>query len=117
MTADDICSLIAKQRYHYRDELQLQEGIQAALTHNCVAFVREHRLNATDRPDFMVGSMVIEVKIKGQLAKLRRQIERYALNPDVCAVVVVTDKMRLSNLPDELYGKPVRVVTLIGAFA
>lgn len=115
---DNVCSLIASHRFHYHDEERLHSGIEAVLTRNAIPFERE-RIIGLNRPDFFLPGpdIAIEVKIKNSLADLTRQVYRYAKCSEVKAVLVVTDKMRLSNLPDEMLGKPVRVVTLIGGFA
>ena len=118
MEVDNVCALLASHRFHYRDEERLHEGIEAVLTGSAIPFERE-RIIGPNRPDFFLpgSGIAIEVKIKHSLADLTRQVYRYARCSEVSAVLVVTDKMRLSNLPDELLGKPVRVVTLIGGFA
>lgn len=95
-------------------ERQLCDAIEAALSALGYRFEREFRLNGRDRPDFVVGMPVVavEVKIKGSLAEVTRQIHRYAQHPDVTGILVVTTRADHRRLPDTLSGKPVAVCYL-----
>jgi hypothetical protein len=46
-----------------------------------------------------------------------RQLHRYAGHEAVKALVLVTSRRRLGNLPATLRGKPVEVVVVPGAFS
>jgi hypothetical protein len=112
----DLCEKIAFHRFNYRDEQQLQDGIELLLKDAEIPYEREKVLGPNSRPDFLVDGIAVEVKIKHSLADLTRQVYRYASNDAVRSIIVVTPRMRLSNLPDVLFDKPIRVVTLMGAF-
>lgn len=99
---------------------------------------REHALTRRDRPDFYVvercpaceaaeretggpvhcqapsryRGVAIEVKTKGGLSDLTRQVFRYAELPAVGGVLVVTTKNMHDRLPAEAMGKPVAVLCL-----
>ena len=116
MNVSELCEKIAFHRFNYRDEQQLQDGIELMLKDANIPFEREKVLGPNSRPDFFVDGIAVEVKIKHSLADLTRQVYRYASYDAVRSIVVVTPRMRLSNLPDVLFDKPIRVVTLLGAF-
>ncbi len=118
MTTDFLKSLIVGHRYTWTDEKQLQDGIEALLTSAGVPFEREFRLSMFDRPDFMVGRVVIEVKVKGSRWDVVRQLHRYAQSPIVDAIILVTTKANHLSMPLAIHGKPVVVADLItgGAF-
>jgi hypothetical protein len=111
-----LAELIRSHRYSYVNEKELQAGIEqvllAAKLVRGIDFQREVYLSATDIADFMVGGTVIEVKIGGSLSKETRQIHRYLQHPSVTGVLLVATRMRLTNLPNEMSGKPVRAVVL-----
>lgn len=111
-----LCEKIASHRFNYRDEQQLQDGIEAMLQAEAIPYEREKVLGPNARPDFFVDGVALEVKIKHSLADLTRQVYRYAAYDAVQSIIVVTTRMRLSNLPDFILCKPVRVVILLGAF-
>lgn len=108
-------ALLVQYRFRFVTEKDLQDGIEAALKAENIGYTREHSLNVTDRPDFMVGGIAIEVKIKGSLADLLRQASRYAQCEDVNAVLVVGTPHWLTRVPHELCGKPVHAVRLMGS--
>jgi hypothetical protein len=120
MTAWDVgalVELIRSHRYSYVNEKELQAGIEqvmlgAGLVRG-IDFQREVHLSVSDIADFMVGSVVIEVKIGGSLSEQTRQIHRYLQHGSVSAVLLVATRMRLTNLPNEMSGKPVRTIVLL----
>lgn len=96
-------------------ERALCDGIERAILGLGLTFEREFALNGRDRPDFMVGRapvIAIEVKIKGSLAELMRQVARYAEAPDVSGILVLTTRSAHGGLPPTLGGKPVAVKLL-----
>lgn len=75
-------------------------------------FEREFPLNARDRPDFVVGLVplvAIEVKVKGSLADLTRQIFRYAEHAEVSGILVVTTRSDHRRIPETILDRPVAV--------
>jgi len=76
---------------------------------------REVRVGSADRIDFLLpGGLGVEVKINGSLSGLTRQVHRYAQREEISALIVVTTRHRLAQLPDTMHGKPVRVVKVGG---
>jgi len=106
----DIGAIEARLRAHtYRvaSECDLQDAVAAVLAE--IGPVREW-IHGRDRPDFFLDGVAIEVKIDGSLSALTRQCHRYAQIGEVAAILVVTNRHRLAQLPEEMNGKPVRVV-------
>jgi hypothetical protein len=78
---------------------------------------RKLRQRGKDRIDFLIGGEVgAEVKIDGSLTEVTTQLHRYAQSDRVKALVLISSRMRLDNMPSTLNGKPLRVVTLAGGF-
>ena len=68
------------------------------------------RLAPTDRIDFLLGGVGIEVKVDGSTAQILRQLRRYASSPQIEHLVLVTNRARHRSLPAVIGGKPLRVV-------
>lgn len=110
--ATDVYKALTKYRFSWPDESTLQLGIATALEREGIAFTREYSLNAQDRVDFLVGSLAVEVKIKGSLPEVARQLRRYCEHACVSEVLVVTTRAQHTALPDQFNGKPIRVLHL-----
>ena len=99
--------------FRFSDEETLQDGIESVLIDAAIPYEREFHLSGRDRLDFLVdGSIAIEVKIKGTTPELTRQLHRYAADPRVQAIIVVTSRMRLAMQPPVLQGTPLHIVSL-----
>lgn len=114
MTADLFLlrNLIETARLDLSTEKATQADIEALFTARLPAgsFIREARLSAADIPDFLAGSIAVEVKIGGSAAEILRQLERYAKHDRVEALLLVTNvPMRV---PSTIGGKPVTVARL-----
>lgn len=92
-------------------EYDLHVLISAALSGAGIPCAHEYKLAPRCRIDFFAEGVGIEVK-KGRPDRnaLARQIERYLASSELGALVVVTQ--RAVFLPDEIGGKPVRLVSL-----
>jgi hypothetical protein len=112
---ENICKVFSAYRYNFQDENSLQEGMALALTRNAIAFEREVRLDAKNRPDFMIGSVAVEVKIKGSFAEFLRQAHRYLSLEQVTALIVVGTPKWLPAVPTTLLGKPLYTVRLLSS--
>jgi len=102
----------------YRDEYDLQTALAGALEQAGIRLEREHRLSdGESRVDMWVArqGIAIEVKIKGTAAQVIRQVSRYARCREVNTVVLVTTRASHHRVPRDLHGKPVVLVSLIGA--
>lgn len=112
---DQLTALLRSFRFRFATEKDLQDGIEAALKDANIQYAREYPLNKSDRPDFMIGGIAVEVKTKGSLSDLLRQASRYAACNEVIAVLVIGTPRWLPRVPAELGGKPLRSVRLIGS--
>lgn len=116
MSAEQLAAcvdLVARHAFTFADERELQDGLAIVL--EPLGAVREVRLGPTDRIDFLLPVGVgVEVKIDGSLPALTRQVHRYAQREEIAALIIVTSRRRLADLPDEMNGKPVRVVLVGG---
>lgn len=96
-------------------EDELQRGIAMMLDGEKLSYQREESLSRRDRPDFMIGSVALEVKVDGGTMSVLRQLQRYAAHEDVSRLVLVTTCSRHASLPAAVLGKPLNVlwVTLL----
>jgi hypothetical protein len=115
--AEGLCEVLRGYRFSYNSEARLQQAIEAVLREHGYAFVREKRLSRRDRPDFDVEGVAVEVKVKHSLTVVLRQLFRYAQQPAVQALVLVTTCSSHTQVPDVICGKPVRIVHIVGALA
>ena len=101
---------------HTRHEAEMQSALERELTKNSIAFEREVKLSPTDRIDFIVGSVGIEMKTKGSFVSVVRQLQRYASSSRIEELVLFTTKPKLTQMPESIGGKPIRVAFYRGAF-
>ena len=101
-------------RFRLSTEAEMQADIERALGAVFIPgqIVREARLSARDRPDFLLdGGVVVEVKHNRATAgSALRQLIRYADHEQVRALILATG--RAMDMPRELNGKRVIVVEL-----
>lgn len=119
ITSAYLTGLLSTVRFSFSSEDELQRGIAEVLGRNAIAHQREHRLSSVDRIDFFLpdDGIGIEVKCDGSTADLVRQVNRYVQHDDVRALLVVASRIRLANMPEQINGKPVRVVTITQGIA
>lgn len=105
--------ILSTYRYSFEDELELQNGIAAALAANDIPFEREYRLDKKDRPDFYCpgSGIVIEVKIQFSRTQVLRQLHRYTSHSEVRSVLLVTSRS-CHGLPEYLNGKNIVVLNV-----
>lgn len=99
-------------RFHFQNELELQDGIGQVLDRVGMPYQREVALSKADRIDFLVGDCGIEVKVDGSTAAVLRQLHRYSQQERIASLVLVTNRARHHDLPSALSGKPVELVEL-----
>ncbi len=104
-----IASALASCRVLRDSERELQDAVAEILSRAGIAFEREAVLADGDRIDFLIGSVGLEVKVRGGLSALTRQLARYAASERVAELVVLTTP-RLACLPRSLHGKPLSAV-------
>ena len=116
MTIDELSHLLTGYRFRFASEKDLQNGIEAILTQAGIPYHRETSLSAPNRPDFMIeNGIALEVKIKGSLANLLRQANRYAQHEEVQSILIVGTPHWFSKIPSSLSGKPIRSLRLLGS--
>ena len=121
MNAVELTALLARNRFRFRfrDEYELQDGIELVLKRADVAFEREYLLPppnvarhyGTGRIDFFIpaSGLGVEVKVGGSLSHLTRQLWRYAEHPLIKELLVVSSRLSLRELPAVMEGRPVHV--------
>lgn len=108
---DEIATALQRRTYRCSGEAELQDAISSVLEAGFPGQVsREHVLGRSDRVDFMVSGVAVEVKVGGSLAALTRQVHRYAAHDTVTGVLVVTTRWYHGGLPETLHGKPIGVL-------
>lgn len=115
--AESLPAALEPFKYNIGTEVDLQDGIERVLASKLIPFQREFALTSADRPDFLVdGHIALEVKIKGSIAQLLRQVDRYAKHPTISAIVVIGTPAWISTLPSEVGGKPLYKLRLMYSF-
>lgn len=112
---DEVARLLAGRRFLYASEDDLQRALASILENEGYEPRREVRLSRRDRIDLMVGRVGIEVKVAGKPEAVMRQLVRYSESPEVDALILVTARARHGWGDGEVGGKPVRVVSVLGA--
>jgi len=113
---DDIIAVIQKYKINFTNEKELQQGIAGILDREDVSYGREVVLGAHDRIDFLVEGLGIEVKIGGSLSSLLRQLYQYAKHENIECLLVISSRKSLTRLPEEIRGKPIRVIDVGNPF-
>lgn len=109
--SEEVCRQIASTRVGLATEKQAQADIETALRERWGGAVRrEERLSEKDRPDFMIETVAVEVKLKGAKMDIYRQLERYSAHDAVQSIILVTNQAM--GLPAEIGGKPALYVSL-----
>lgn len=113
-TAPDVANRITKlfggARIVLPNEFALHDELARRLTAAGIGFEREVRMGAKKRPDFRIDDIAVELKIDGGVMAILRQLKRYADDPRLAGVVLVTT--RPVSIPSSLGGKPLAMVSL-----
>lgn len=106
MTTDmrAIIDALKGKRLPLTDEKECQRAILQVLSDLFIPVRREVKISG-GVIDFLVGSVGVEVKLKGAAALIRRQIVRYCADQNIEGVVLLTAKP--VDLAPLLRGKPV----------
>lgn len=112
LSAPDLVRLIESSRFDLSTEKHLQEDVASALREAGIQFVREKALSARDIPDFMVGGVAIECKMRNKSRKMAifQQLSRYAEHADVECIILASNLVM--GLPGEINGKPLYAASL-----
>lgn len=106
-----VISAIRKLTPRSGPESMLAEDVAAALRQAQIEISVESQLSR-GRVDLRAGATAIELKVQGSPAKVLAQLRRYADDPTVVDVVLVTTSAKHRSLPSSVGGKPLRVVYL-----
>lgn len=101
---DRLRTLLARYRFSFRDERELQDQFDKVLNDGFIEHERERALTKKDRPDFMIGTIAVEVKVFTSAEKHLRQLKRYANHEYVTETLLIST--RPFTLPETLSGKP-----------
>ena len=116
MTSPDLIATLSRLRFRYATEKDLQDGFEKVFREKGIPFRREVEISSKDRLDFLVdGGIVLEVKIKGSLPELVRQIARYARHETIREILVVGTPRWIPQVPAAIEGKPVYGLRLVGS--
>ena len=115
MTSPDLITTLARLRFRFATEKDLQDGFEKVFRENGIPFQREFPISERDRLDFLVDGIALEVKIKGSLPDLVRQIARYARHDDTREILVVGTPRWIPRVPETIEGKPVYGLRLVGS--
>ncbi|PPF64559.1 hypothetical protein C5E11_03990 [Clavibacter michiganensis] len=106
----------------WNDEDQLQAYLHRSIENAGSLCSREIRLSdGKSRIDILIytgadesmDGVGVEVKIKGSHADTLRQLQRYALCPEILELVLITTKASHLGMPDRLNGKPLTLIPLL----
>jgi hypothetical protein len=113
LTAHELARRLARYRFPVSVEKAMQDAVESALRTEKLEFSREVTRGA-DRPDFVVGAVGLELKVKGSAGDVLRQLERYAAWPELTDLLLVTSKGAHRALPAQVGGKPLVVLVVRG---
>lgn len=111
-------------RFIAHDERKLYAGLEQVIRDAGIKFERERPVKdengkITGRLDFFLpdDEIAIEVKVRGQKGSVRRQIERYAREPWVKGLLLITTVFGFLDIPEEIEGKRAMAFRIHGGFA
>ncbi len=101
--------VLRRGQYRAHAEAVLQVDLAEHLTQEGWDYEREVLLSPEDRIDFLVEDGIgLEVKVKGRMSEVWRQVARYASSPRISAVVLFTTRAQLAVMPGSMHDKPIR---------
>jgi len=109
--AERLISLIGSARLDLSTEGAVQRGMARLFEEERVAYEAEVVLAPSDRIDFLIGRVGVEVKIGHPRRAILRQLERYAKSDRVDTLLLVSSAP-FPSAGFELRGKPVHIVSL-----
>lgn len=110
-TINTVVRAATTHRFRWASETELQDGLEVAFTTAGLRVEREHWFFDGGRIDFLVEDRVgVEVKVKGGVGGVERQLSRYALHVD--ALVLITTRPQHRAIASNLRGVPVTLVVL-----
>jgi hypothetical protein len=115
VTLSELRELVLAHRFAVASEAELQTGVETVLGRAGCAFEREAAVGQRDRIDFLVAGIGIEIKVDGSLGQVTRQLHRYAQSECITSLLLVTTRVKHTNLPPTLHNKPLAVALLVGS--
>lgn len=116
-TADRVVAALAPYRFRYASEFELHDLLERALVDQGMPVEREVPLTrggeVVGRADLLVGAVGVEVKVAGSPGSVLRQLRRHATAEQVHSLVLVTNRARHRDFPDDIDGVPLRVAALL----
>lgn len=109
MSAAAIADALRSRRLRYGSERQLQDDVERVLAEIGIDFQREHRIGG-DPIDFYRNGVGIECKVQGGPSAVLEQLIRYADDPAVTALILVTSRRTHRFGETALLGKPLLIV-------
>ena len=109
----DIIEAVSRLRITKRnlEEKEIQNLVEKALQETNIDFEKEKNLAPRNRVDLFIDGIVVEIKKRRPpRTQVINQLTRYASLPAVREVVLILE--RYMDLPEEINGKPVSVVSL-----
>jgi hypothetical protein len=112
--------LLRVARLTWQNETQLQEELSALLSAAGIHHQREVALTGSQRPgteriDFLLPDGVgMEIKVKGSVPAVTRQLQRYAHTPEVAALILATTRPIHTQVPATVAGITVHVHVIQG---
>jgi len=111
-----LADLLGRYEFRSRQEHDIQNGIEQVLIEHGLTYRREVALSPGSRPDFLIEGVAVEVKVAGPVLAVARQLQRYAQEPAVVSILLVSTRNQHAGLDrTELAGKPVRVFLIAGS--
>jgi hypothetical protein len=98
---DVVVGLIQAHRYTWHSERELCDHLERLFLDVPLPVQREERLSPTERPDFLIGDVVVEVKVAGSFETALRQLRRYNDLPGVAGIVLATTVARHHFTPEQ----------------
>ena len=118
VTADfyKISDKLKDKLFDFSDEKKLQLQLESVFKGAGFVFNKEHQFDKKSTVDFFMPheGLAIEVKIKGSAMAIYRQLERYAKQDSVKAIVLISAKAM--TLPEKINDKPAYVFNLSKAW-
>ena len=108
---ESLISLIGSARLDLSTEGAVQRGLGRLLDEEGISYKAEVILAPSDRIDFLIGRVGVEVKIGHPRRAILRQLERYAGSDRIDALLLVSSAP-FPSAGFALNGKPVHIVSL-----
>lgn len=114
MKHDDVARVLGSYRLRFGTEKVLQDSIERVFDAERIPFVRECR-TSTGPIDFLVeGSIGVECKIDGGPSAVLEQLLRYAGEPNIESLILITSRSTHRFTETALLGKPFTVIWAAG---